>query len=219
MNDAIGLIETKGLLALIEATDAMAKAANVEITKRVDIGGGLVTTVVSGDVGSVRAAVEAGRVRRRASRRIGQQPHHPASIGRSFVGFFGLSDRPPKRDDHVQPTSQQRMNLRGNDVLILVANLGSTSFKYRLFDMTDQRCLARGAVDRIGESESSCSVEIGDWSEEKKQSVPDHGVAVAACLRQLTDPDHGVIGDASEVDAIGFKAVHGGRLSGVFPRR
>ena len=60
MNDAIGWIETKGLLALVEATDAMAKAANVEIVKRVDIGGGLVTTVVSGDVGSVRAAVEAG---------------------------------------------------------------------------------------------------------------------------------------------------------------
>lgn len=60
MNDAIGLIETKGLLPLVEATDAMAKAANVEITKRVDLGGGLVTTVVSGDVGSVRAAVEAG---------------------------------------------------------------------------------------------------------------------------------------------------------------
>lgn len=60
MQNAIGLIETKGLLALIEATDAMVKAANVEIVKRVDIGGGLVTTVVSGDVGSVRAAVEAG---------------------------------------------------------------------------------------------------------------------------------------------------------------
>jgi ethanolamine utilization protein EutM len=60
MNDAIGLIETKGLLALVEATDAMAKAANVQIVKRVDVGGGLVTTVVSGDVGSVRAAVEAG---------------------------------------------------------------------------------------------------------------------------------------------------------------
>lgn len=60
MNQAIGLIETNGLLPLIEATDAMAKAANVEIVKRIDIGGGLVTTVVSGDVGSVRAAVEAG---------------------------------------------------------------------------------------------------------------------------------------------------------------
>ena len=60
MNTAIGLIETKGLLALIEATDAMAKAANVEIVKRVDFGGAYVTTIVSGDVGSVRAAVEAG---------------------------------------------------------------------------------------------------------------------------------------------------------------
>jgi microcompartment protein CcmL/EutN len=57
---AIGLIETKGLVALVEATDAMAKAANVEVVKRVQIGGGLVTTVVKGDVGSVRAAVEAG---------------------------------------------------------------------------------------------------------------------------------------------------------------
>ena len=60
MQSAIGLVETKGLVALVEATDAMAKAANVEIVKRVSIGGGLVTTVVSGDVGSVRAAVEAG---------------------------------------------------------------------------------------------------------------------------------------------------------------
>jgi ethanolamine utilization protein EutM len=54
------MIETRGLVALVEASDAMAKAANVKIEKRVNIGGGLVTTIVSGDVGSVRAAVEAG---------------------------------------------------------------------------------------------------------------------------------------------------------------
>jgi ethanolamine utilization protein EutM len=60
MCTAIGLIETRGLVPLIEATDSMAKAANVKIEKRIGIGGGLVTTVVSGDVGSVRAAVEAG---------------------------------------------------------------------------------------------------------------------------------------------------------------
>jgi ethanolamine utilization protein EutM len=54
------MIETKGLVGLIEATDAMAKAANVQIIKRVGIGGAYVTTIVSGDVGSVRAAVEAG---------------------------------------------------------------------------------------------------------------------------------------------------------------
>ena len=58
--NAIGLIETKGLIGLVEATDAMAKAANVEIVKRISIGGAFVTTVVRGDVGSVRAAVEAG---------------------------------------------------------------------------------------------------------------------------------------------------------------
>jgi ethanolamine utilization protein EutM len=60
MNEAIGLLETKGLVALVEATDAMVKAANVQIVKRVQIGGGLVTAIVRGDVGSVRAAVEAG---------------------------------------------------------------------------------------------------------------------------------------------------------------
>jgi len=60
MQNAIGLVETKGLVGLVGATDAMAKAANVQIVKRVDIGGAYVTTIVSGDVGSVRAAVEAG---------------------------------------------------------------------------------------------------------------------------------------------------------------
>ncbi len=60
MQSAIGMIETRGLVGLIEATDSMAKAANVKIVKRIGIGGGLVTTIVSGDVGSVRAAVEAG---------------------------------------------------------------------------------------------------------------------------------------------------------------
>lgn len=60
MQPAIGLIETKGLVPLVEATDAMAKAANVKIEQRVGIGAGYVSTIVSGDVGSVRAAVEAG---------------------------------------------------------------------------------------------------------------------------------------------------------------
>jgi microcompartment protein CcmL/EutN len=69
MATAIGLIETKGLVALVEATDAMAKAASVQIVKRVSIGGGLVTTVVTGDVGSVRAAVEAGA---QAAQQVGE---------------------------------------------------------------------------------------------------------------------------------------------------
>ncbi len=58
--EAIGLIETQGLVAQIEASDAMFKAANVSLVDQIQIGGGLVTTVVRGDVGSVRAAVDAG---------------------------------------------------------------------------------------------------------------------------------------------------------------
>ena len=69
MQSAIGLIETRGLVALIEATDAMAKAANVEVVKRVQIGGAYMTAVVKGDVGSVRAAVEAGA---NAAQQIGE---------------------------------------------------------------------------------------------------------------------------------------------------
>ena len=57
---ALGMIETKGWVALVEATDAMTKAAHVEIVKTIQIGGAFVTTIVRGDVGSVRAAVDAG---------------------------------------------------------------------------------------------------------------------------------------------------------------
>src|SRR5262249_21136705 len=58
--EALGLIETKGLIATIAATDAMCKAANVTLAGQVQIGNAFVTTFVRGDVGSVRAAVDAG---------------------------------------------------------------------------------------------------------------------------------------------------------------
>ncbi len=99
---------------------------------------------------------------------------------------------------------------------VLVANLGSTSFKYRLFDMSTEKQLARGGVERIGSAMSRCNVEIGDYRGEMEMPVPHHGVAVRACVQQLTDPEHGCVGSASEISAIGFKAVHGGRLAGVF---
>jgi ethanolamine utilization protein EutM len=54
------MIETKGWVGLVEATDAMGKAANVEIVKTIQIGGAFVTSIVKGDVGSVKAAVDAG---------------------------------------------------------------------------------------------------------------------------------------------------------------
>ncbi len=65
-NMAIGMIETKGLVALVQATDAMLKAANVEFTGWNKVGSGLCSVFVSGDVGSVRAAVDAGAAAARA---------------------------------------------------------------------------------------------------------------------------------------------------------
>lgn len=97
---------------------------------------------------------------------------------------------------------------------ILVANLGSTSFKYRLFDMTTEKQLARGGTERIGSPESKCFVEVNGKRRELTAAVPDHAVAVRMCLEQLTDPSDGCLKDAKEVAAIGFKAVHGGRFSG-----
>jgi acetate kinase len=98
---------------------------------------------------------------------------------------------------------------------ILVANLGSTSFKYRLYDMAAGAQLARGGIERIGSPESRCVVEIGGRREEKTLCVPDHAEAVHQCLAQLTDGGTGCLKDASDVSAIAFKAVHGGRISGV----
>jgi microcompartment protein CcmL/EutN len=66
---ALGLIETRGLVGLVEASDAMCKAAGVRLMKSIEIGGGYVTAVVRGDVGSVRAAVDAGAA---AARRVGE---------------------------------------------------------------------------------------------------------------------------------------------------
>jgi ethanolamine utilization protein EutM len=60
MSEAIGMIETKGYAASVEAGDAMVKAAAVSIVRTVPIGGGLITVLCKGDVGSVKAAVDAG---------------------------------------------------------------------------------------------------------------------------------------------------------------
>ncbi len=98
---------------------------------------------------------------------------------------------------------------------VLVANLGSTSFKYRLFDMSDERQLARGGVERIGADESQAFVEIGTQRQEQTVVAPDHAAAVEQCFAQLTDPETGCLASTDEVAAIGLKAVHGGRAGGV----
>ena len=66
---ALGMIETKGLVPAIEASDAMVKAANVKLIGKVQVGGGLVTVMVRGDVGAVKAAVDAGAA---AAERVGE---------------------------------------------------------------------------------------------------------------------------------------------------
>jgi acetate kinase len=98
---------------------------------------------------------------------------------------------------------------------ILVANLGSTSFKYRLFDMADERVLARGGVERIGSDRSRCFVQAGNLSDENLVAAGDHAVAVRLCLQQLSDPKLGCLKDPLELSAIGFKAVHAKGITGV----
>ena len=89
MSEAIGLIETKGYTGSVEATDAMAKAANVTIVKTIAIGGGLLTVVCRGDVASVKAAVDAGA---KAAGKVGElsaahviaRPHD--DVVKAFLG-------------------------------------------------------------------------------------------------------------------------------------
>jgi microcompartment protein CcmL/EutN len=69
MNDALGMIETKGLVGAIEAADAMVKSANVNLIGYEKIGSGLVTVMVRGDVGAVKAATDAGAA---AARNVGE---------------------------------------------------------------------------------------------------------------------------------------------------
>ncbi|HUL52673.1 MAG TPA: BMC domain-containing protein [Opitutaceae bacterium] len=69
MSDSIGMVETRGYVGSVEASDAMVKAASVTLARQIQIGGGYVTVIVKGDVGSVKAAIEAGS---EAAKRVGE---------------------------------------------------------------------------------------------------------------------------------------------------
>jgi len=89
MSEAIGMIETKGYTGSIEASDAMVKAANVTLVKTIQIGGGLITVLARGDIGSIKAAVDAGskaasKVGELASSHIIARPHD--DLIEAFVG-------------------------------------------------------------------------------------------------------------------------------------
>lgn len=98
---------------------------------------------------------------------------------------------------------------------ILVANLGSTSFKFRLFDMSTEAQIARGGIDRIGGEQSQCVIAIGDLEIRSQDHIADHAAAVERCFAALTDEQTGCLKTVDEVSAIGFKAVFAGSMGGV----
>lgn len=99
---------------------------------------------------------------------------------------------------------------------VLVANVGSTSFKYQLLDMTTETVLARGSMDRIGGAASTVKHTVPGVCElEEERYLADHNAAVQAALAELTAESHPALTSLKEVDAVGFKTVHAGRLSGV----
>src|SRR5262245_23153430 len=115
------------------------------------------------------------------------------------------SFRVPKKPYSTFSLANSHLQLR-SDMKILVANLGSTSFKYRLFDMTDEKVLARGGVERIGSEQARAFVDVDGQREERTLAATDHAVAVRLCLEQLTANKY--LANPRELAAIAFKAVH-----------
>ncbi len=97
---------------------------------------------------------------------------------------------------------------------VFIANVGSTSFKYKLFEMDDESVLARGGAERV-KSERSLLFHKADGKPEVRMElpIPDHNVAISLILDKLIDPEVGVLNSFNEVAAIGFKTV----LAGDFP--
>lgn len=89
MSESLGMIETKGYVGSVEASDAMVKAAGVSLARQIQIGGGLVTVLVKGDVGSVKAAIDAGA---EAAKRCGELvcAHVIARPHSDLLKHFGL---------------------------------------------------------------------------------------------------------------------------------
>lgn len=98
-------------------------------------------------------------------------------------------------------------------MIVLVANLGSTSFKYKLFDFagSKQRVLAVGAADRIGQGNGSWLLRAGDRRADGTIDLADHAAAIDLHLAALVRL--GVVSTLDQIDAIGFKAVHGGPVT------
>ena len=93
---------------------------------------------------------------------------------------------------------------------ILVINCGSSSLKYQFIDIETETVLAKGLVERIGIDGRLKHTPAGKDAVVKEESIPDHNKAVSMVIEALTDPEHGVISDMKEIDAVGHRIVHGG---------
>ena len=94
---------------------------------------------------------------------------------------------------------------------ILVINAGSSSLKYQLIDMSEEKVIAKGLVERIGMEGSMLTHKpAGKENAVIKQPMPDHKVAIQLVLEALTDKEHGVLSSMSEINAVGHRIVHGG---------
>ena len=95
---------------------------------------------------------------------------------------------------------------------ILVVNCGSSSLKYQLIDMDDEKVLTKGNFERIGEKEAFVTHKVNGEKYVIKSPVMNHEEALKIVLEQLTHKDYAVIKDISEIDAVGHRMVHGGEL-------
>lgn len=94
---------------------------------------------------------------------------------------------------------------------VLVINTGSSSLKYQLIDMTNERVLAKGLCDRIGLDGSFVRQTNDDGKKfEKEMPLKDHQDAIREVIQSLTDKEHGVIESMSEISSVGHRVVHGG---------
>ncbi|UOQ47146.1 acetate kinase [Gracilibacillus caseinilyticus] len=91
---------------------------------------------------------------------------------------------------------------------ILAVNAGSSSLKFQLIEMPEEKVLSKGLVERIGIDDSVFSIEFGEKEDEETADIPDHAVAVKLLLEKLTS--FGVIKSLDEIDGIGHRVVHGG---------
>lgn len=94
---------------------------------------------------------------------------------------------------------------------ILVVNCGSSSLKYQLIDMKDEKVMAKGLVERIGMDGSVLTHKVNGEKFVTKQPMEDHKVAIQLVLNALVDKAHGVIKDMSEISAVGHRVLHGGK--------